>query len=1146
MKLSSLLDKLKLVIQTRSVQSTIKVMKQELQLKIRKKTEEIENFPLRRSIIRGVNLSITETILTTRIAWRNATRTRYRSFLLILGILFTVALETGIVVSIDTLYDDFILDHRNQNLTDITINPIYQWNDYSTLGSISSQIRSVPNVVTASPVYYLSSNQLEEQIRSNVLLYGIDPKNHPDIKNLNLTAGQKSISGTSVIISQGIADLGFSVGQLINLRDYFPFSEETIIVKIIGIMSNEPFFGNKFGFMFILCHIETLIELIPEEQHSTYLIGEIDVQVANFLEIRTTAEAIKDRIGLFYDVFVQKDISEIEATGIRAYQTAMNLLILASFVVEFLFITNVLAIAIKDRSKEIGIMRAVGTSSRQLIQTIASEILIYSFIGCTIGIFVGTGLSAVLIGVMDEYYSGLQFERFSIHFSSIFATYLSGVIVALISGLYPIFLALTMPVVQNIHAQMQVKKSSRFQNWRLIVITGILLSTTGFILQLFIGPSRFLDFEILSIHFLVVLLIFLGTVFVELGILVFLPRIGMKILFWFDSVTRTISMRNISREFQKSLFTIMTAGMALTFIIVVGLTSAAVIVGVPDYFHDQWGGIDIVCEASDIAPKPINFTSVLEGNSYIEKASFIQQQRTKLNETIKAYVFGVDPFRYSEFAEPVILRDGDHISSAFILNQTQIIIGNETYNITNCIISELLYQRMRVPLGSNISLSTIDNRTVNITIASVIKSNVFLGNGEYIYISSAKFQEFYNTSYVRYFVASTNRDVYRTQTALLQQFTDLKEVQVITYYMEAIEASLKFQTLIFQVLFVESFILAAIAQFVCILVSTLRMERDMGIIRSMGLTKRGVFGIFMSESTALGFSTLIIGIIDGLIGSILLGWYISLSIPLSINFELYFDRILIWVGISFIITIASTILPSYRSSQKNVIDTISGRPKTITPASELRTAYLRSEPIYPFWKDEQKVIFSESQASVSGFLIDKRVDSSETIKITRSPTFLGFIKTRRLTIQTVFLILMAVVTFNYIFDPLIILNGLILSDTLWRSLLTTILILTSVETYLPSPLSINPLFLMLGLASIGPISYYFVHEKAPKRIFKNTLASFGYGIVGIIVFYLFLCGLIISFIYLALLIEFLLTETPYWISFETQIILFDNTTISFE
>ncbi len=591
MKLSSLLDKLQQTIQTRSLQSTIKIIKQEFQVKIWKKTEKIENFPLRYSVMRGVSLLITETTLTTRIAWRNVTRTRYRSFLLILGILFTVALETGIVVSIDTLYDDFILDHRNQNFTDITINPIYQWNNYSTLKTISSQIRSVPNVEKASPVYYLSVNQLEEQIRSNVLLYGIDPKNHPDMKNLNLTAGQKRISGTTVIISQGIADLGFSVGQIINLRDYFPISEEVIIAQVGGIMSNEPFFGNKFGFMFILCHIETLIDLIPEEQQSNYLIGEIDVQVSNFLEIRKTAEAIKDRIGLFYDVFVQKDISEIEATGIRAYQTAMNLLILASFVVEFLFITNVLAIAIKDRTKEIGIMRAVGTSSRQLIQTIASEILIYSFIGCTIGIFVGTGLSAVLIGVMDEFYSGLQFERFSIHFSSIFATYLSGVIVALISGLYPIFLALTMPIVQNIHSQMQVKRSSRFQNWKLIIITGILLSTTGYVLQLFIGPSRFLDFEIISIHFLVVLLIFLGTVCLELGILIFLPQIGKKILFWFDSITRTISMRNISREFQKSLFTIMTAGMALTFIIVVGLTSAAVITGVPDYFHDQWGGL---------------------------------------------------------------------------------------------------------------------------------------------------------------------------------------------------------------------------------------------------------------------------------------------------------------------------------------------------------------------------------------------------------------------------------------------------------------------------------------------------------------------------------------------------------------------------
>jgi ABC-type antimicrobial peptide transport system permease subunit len=93
------------------------------------------------------------------------------------------------------------------------------------------------------------------------------------------------------------------------------------------------------------------------------------------------------------------------------------------------------------------------------------------------------------------------------------------------------------------------------------------------------------------------------------------------------------------------------------------------------------------------------------------------------------------------------------------------------------------------------------------------------------------------------------------------------------------------------------------------------MEREMGIMRSVGLSKRGVFSIFMSESTALGFTGLIVGLLDGLFGSILLIWYISLSLPI----DLYFppERIVFWIIVSFLITLASTIIPSYRSRKCN-------------------------------------------------------------------------------------------------------------------------------------------------------------------------------------------------------------------------------------
>ena len=863
-----------------------------------------------------------------------------------------------------------------------------------------------------------------------------------------------------------------------------------------------------------------------------------------------------------------KGFSEIKATGIRAYQTAMNLVIIASFFVEFLFITNILAIAIKDRQREFGILRAVGTDSRHLIEVIAIEILIYSIIGSIIGLIVGITFSNVLMSLMSAFYPSLVFESISIHPSSLIATFSSGIIVALIAGLYPIFLAITMPVIQNIHSRMRTAKSfDVLTNWKYTAGAGILLALTGFILQFFVGPSRFLDFEILSIHFLVVIMIFLGTLLLEIGILIFLPRVAMKILFWFGIVTRSISTRNIAREFQKSLFTILTSALALTFIIVVGLTSAAVIAAVPGYFEDQWGGIELVIEARDTQLPFTNFTQELDIRQDIRRSSFIQETRAKIGGE-DAYVFGVDPFKYTHFAEPVSESIDDEQLSYQFLNKTteEIPIGNSTItrNVTYGLITHLLYQKIRpkISIGSNISLKVTENQTVNITISAIIQGNIFLGNGEYLYINADYYEETFNSTLAKWFVCSVQGDVGTAQANIERDYDRFTSVMGITFFKEVIERSLIFQSVIFQLLFVESFILAAIAQFVCILVSTLRMEREMGIMRSLGLNKRGVFGIFMAESTALGLSALIVGLLDGLLGSVLLAWYISLSIT---NIEILFpvDRIMLWVIASFLITLASTILPSYRSSQRNLVATISGRPMVKSYIERLERPFMYDKkPFYPFWSEGAGTSpFFEDPFGLSKVSTPKpRYSSQSYVDMTKyrpSISIWTFIKDNKLQIQTIFLILLAIGTLNYIFDEKVISRGLSLFDYIWRTVIVLLLNgLTSdiMGVISVNPfLSVNPLLFIVGLLAIGPIAFYIIHGSPPPNLTKDLIKSFISGLIGILVCIILFIIQLFSAIFLLIFLTMPLQDTldevlvfPNEVWFLVLIIIFGIVIIGFE
>ncbi|MHA2095083.1 MAG: ABC transporter permease, partial [Candidatus Hodarchaeales archaeon] len=357
-----------------------------------------------------------------------------------------------------------------------------------------------------------------------------------------------------------------------------------------------------------------------------------------------------------------------------------------------------------------------------------------------------------------------------------------------------------------------------------------------------------------------------------------------------------------------------------------------------------WGTIDIVIETNDKNLLPVSFTEQLDSIEVIKQSGYLQETRTEVGY-LNSHVFGVEPSQYAHFGEVVF-------DTVFETPPNEILAENSTNQI-NVLISDLLYNTLNIPLGQEVPIKYSTNSTINVTLAAVVKGNAFLANGRYLYIASNNFQTLFNSSLAKFFIC----DVYEDQNVIKArnnitdsfEFLDQDDVVSIDLYRNIIENSLEFQANLFQLLFMESFILAGIAQFVGILLSTLQMEREMGIMRSMGLTKRGVFTVFLAESFALGFSAIVFGLFDGILGAGLLLWYISFSIPIALNLPL--DHIITWLLVSLGFTFVSTFIPAYRSSHKEVIATISARPMRIYKKKRKRRT------IFPKFMREEELLF---------------------------------------------------------------------------------------------------------------------------------------------------------------------------------------------
>lgn len=108
------------------------------------------------------------------------------------------------------------------------------------------------------------------------------------------------------------------------------------------------------------------------------------------------------------EVATREGFVESRSAGINQMLNLLYVLLALSVVVSMFGMLNTLALAVVERTREIGMLRAVGMSRRQVRGMIRSEGITTALIGAAMGLPIGVGLAALVTHALAEYDVGFS------------------------------------------------------------------------------------------------------------------------------------------------------------------------------------------------------------------------------------------------------------------------------------------------------------------------------------------------------------------------------------------------------------------------------------------------------------------------------------------------------------------------------------------------------------------------------------------------------------------------------------------------------------------------------------------------------------------------------------------------------------------
>jgi len=206
--------------------------------------------------------------------------------------------------------------------------------------------------------------------------------------------------------------------------------------RIVNMMTKKSFLSGMLGTSFSLVPLGRIQEILGKKDFINYIFIRLD-------DKKYLNDVVKELRKLYpgINILKQTDIIKIADRILSTVDGTLMMITIIGLMVAALGVTNTVMMSIRERIREIGVLKAIGANDKQILQIFLNEILILGIMG---------GILGDITGYFGSYFLRNMIKRFGVMFDVPIRLYpqvlvlgfIIAVSVAVLSAFYPVYRAI--------------------------------------------------------------------------------------------------------------------------------------------------------------------------------------------------------------------------------------------------------------------------------------------------------------------------------------------------------------------------------------------------------------------------------------------------------------------------------------------------------------------------------------------------------------------------------------------------------------------------------------------------------------------------------------------------------------------------------